>query len=206
MGDIIDSQSKKDKPKLIDAFKKQVNKVNGELRSFIASPLTVTLGDEFQGVMTNPKAICEAIFIFEESLLLAPVKYSLRYSANYGPIETTLNHKEAHGMYGDGLTRARSMLESLKTQKTRFNINMAEGPVTEHLRLLFDLYQTSRDKWPIKQHPVIDHYLKTKDYNSLYEAGYYKTKAGAWKIIQSLELNDYLKIKQLILQSLLWLS
>lgn len=205
MGDVIDSHSQEDKTKLIQGLKKQVTEVNQKLKPFIASPLTVTLGDEFQGIISDPKTLFEAIFYFEESLLTAPNKYILRYSTYYGAIDTSINERNAHGMYGDGLTQARKRLEAMKTRKSRFSIALGQEDIAAHLQLLFELYQANKDRWPTSQYEMISHYLKNPDYNSLYKAGYYKTKAGAWKIVQSLDLNNYINIKKLILQTLTWL-
>ncbi|MEQ8715405.1 MAG: SatD family protein [Cyclobacteriaceae bacterium] len=206
MGDVVDSESQVSKTKLVEALNKQVTHVNQKFKETILSPLTITLGDEFQGVLADPVSLCNALFELEESALTNPVSYTLRYSAYLGPIDTALNNEAAHGMYGKGLTVARKRLEAMKTQKVRFSVDFIQPDVTQHLQLLFGLYQSTKDKWSPSHYELINHYLHHPDYNSLYEAGFYKTKAGAWKIVQSLGLHDYLNIKKLILQTLKWLD
>ncbi len=52
MGDIVDS-SAQDPKKIQSAFGAVIGIINREYRKSILSPLTITLGDEFQGVIEN---------------------------------------------------------------------------------------------------------------------------------------------------------
>ena len=86
MGDVI-SSSEKDSMSLIDAFQTEVKRINDNLhyKKLIKSPLTITLGDEFQGVIKSLKASLSIIFALDLEFL--QYDFDLRYALHYGEIE-----------------------------------------------------------------------------------------------------------------------
>ncbi len=53
MGDIIGSQNVIDVQKMHRLFNEVITEINKEYEDDILSPLTITLGDEFQGLISN---------------------------------------------------------------------------------------------------------------------------------------------------------
>lgn len=118
MADVIGSR-RQDQATLLADFKAVVATVNAETHWFI-SPLTITLGDEFQGVLVDVGSAIKSVFMLEEQLVKRELSFKLRYVIVEGLIETPVNREIAYGMLGDGLTRARAYLENLKRDEYRF--------------------------------------------------------------------------------------
>ncbi len=121
MGDVIDSASQ-DGPSLATRLHTLVAAVNAERRDEILSPLTVTLGDEFQGVCTSLSAASDVIQQCNRHILRQGKPFELRYVLYQGEIETPLNQEIAHGMLGEGLTRARQLLSRKDMSRPRTQI------------------------------------------------------------------------------------
>lgn len=78
----------------------------------LASPYTITLGDEFQAVFTGADRLFPDIF----AIMAAVHPVELRFSIAVGPLETPINPDQAIGMDGPVFYRARDLLEQMKEQ------------------------------------------------------------------------------------------
>ena len=125
MADIVGSSKRKGKA-LMNDFKIAVAWVNKRDKSHIASPLTITLGDEFQGVVKNTHSALQIVFDLEQYLMRQENPFKLRYVIHEGKIETKLNRKNAYEMLGPGLTHAREELVALKSSRNRFKISLKD--------------------------------------------------------------------------------
>lgn len=76
----------------------------------LASPYTITLGDEFQAVFTGADRLFPDLFAIMAAL--HPVE--LRFSIAAGRLETPINPNQAIGMDGPAFYRARDLLEQMK--------------------------------------------------------------------------------------------
>jgi hypothetical protein len=123
MADIISSGEKKQK-QLMSEFKLLINEVNKNNENNILSPLTITLGDEFQGVIKDILTSTNIILEIEESIIKNKFNFKLRYILNEGDIDTPINRDIAYEMLGSGLTDARYKLNELKNHKERFIISL----------------------------------------------------------------------------------
>lgn len=114
MADVIDSSSKE--PQYVaNALKELVFNLNSVCSDAILSPMTITLGDEFQGVSTDLDGAVDTILYIENWFLTNNYLIDLRYVVYEGLIETPINTTSSYGMLGSGLTEARKLL----TQKGR---------------------------------------------------------------------------------------
>jgi len=103
MADIMQSR-KGDQNELMSKFKKLTDEVNADNRSSLLSPITITLGDEFQCIPINVSTATAIILQLEEKLIVARASFKLRYVLYEGPIDTPINKDIAYGMLGEGLT------------------------------------------------------------------------------------------------------
>ena len=195
MADIIGS-SKIGGKKLMQDFSRVVAQVNKQEEANLVSPLTITLGDEFQGIVKSLKAGCEIITKLEESLIANQFNFKLRYVLLYGEIETPINKAIAHGMLGKGLTTARQELENLKGEKgTRFYINTGNGERDTFLNNLLFLYQSIVDGWMEKDYELVGKFWEKGDYKEVAEY-FGKVNSLMWKRERSLRLKEYKIIKE----------
>lgn len=114
MADVIDSASK-DNMITASELQRMVEALNSEYAHCILSPLTITLGDEFQGVICDVESAVDVLLFSEQWLLMNKASVNLRYVVYEGAIDTPINKETSYGMLGSGLTEARKLL----SKKTR---------------------------------------------------------------------------------------
>ncbi len=142
IGDIIMSQFLEERSKvqlnLVSAFN-QVNKNNAS----IASPYTITLGDEFQAVYNNANQIFHDIFY----ILYRMHPIQIRFAISIGDIVTRINRITALGMDGPAFYNARILIEELKKEKYLFKINEGEIECIKIINNYFDLLSDNLKNW-----------------------------------------------------------
>lgn len=198
MADIKDS-GKKESRLVISNFKKLVSSINLLQKENILSPLTITLGDEFQGVTNSIESAVRIIFKIEELIIKKSFDIKLRYVLNYGVIDTKINKKIAYEMLGPGLTEARRHLTELKREESRFLIKVDKNAEIDYFtNKAFLIYQGIVDSWKPKDLQTVSEFLIHGDYKKV--AYQIKTDiSSAWRRKKSLRINDYLSIKEIIL-------
>ncbi len=82
----------------------------------MASPLTLTLGDEFQALFDSPRGIWQCIAALESTMY--PV--NIRFALGVGGIVTGINREAALAMDGPAFHRARDAMDRLKKEKGRY--------------------------------------------------------------------------------------
>lgn len=113
MGDLVHSTRHADTNKLHLLFNQVVAQANQRFAESIASPLTITLGDEFQGLSRSLDRGFELNHFVRMSLLLKGV--STRLVLGIGAIDTPVNPENAWNMMGAGLSKARDKLNAKKS-------------------------------------------------------------------------------------------
>ncbi len=197
MADIVGSTKKKSKLLMAD-FKNSVAEINRSDKKHILSPLTITLGDEFQGVVKDAYGAFRIVFDLELSLMRLKRPFRLRYVIQEGRIDTKLNRMKAYEMLGPGLTAARKQLNAMKSSKTRFKIELSDQPLTAQLALVMNSYQGITDQWTPAQQKVVvaflDHHL---DYRKV-AAKLKKDPTTMWRRKRSLLIEEVDSLKRLI--------
>jgi hypothetical protein len=196
MADIIRSRNR-DGAQLMTEFNKLVQLVgNANPESFL-SPMTITLGDEFQSVVKSLSAGIEILIKLEEKQIELGVDMRLRYVLCYGQIDTPLNSQSAHAMLGRGLTRSRELLSRLKKDNKRFYFEL-EGPDSDRYNKLFFLYSSIIDKWKHADYGIIHAFLFEPDYYKVAER-MNKNRGYTWRKERALEIKQYITVKELII-------
>lgn len=197
MGDVIGSR-RKDQRKLIDSFKQTINAVNKTKKRNFLSPMTITLGDEFQSVVADLPAALDIIFEIEEKIVAGGEDFKLRYILEEGAIETPINHKVAYGMLGSGLTSARAHLDGSKNAKARFFFYLTNDKKSQAFNDAFLIFQGIVDDWKIsKDYRIIAMFLQHMDYKQVAEQTN-KDRSLIWKRERSLKLDEYFAVKEII--------
>lgn len=109
IADIIASRDIADRA----AVQRDLNEALGSLNrqtDGLLSPYTITLGDEFQAVLST------AGRVFTDMLAIRAAVYPvrLRFAVSIGPMATPINHDQAIGMDGPVFHAARERIEQLK--------------------------------------------------------------------------------------------
>lgn len=198
MADIVGSSKRKGRALMAD-FKVAVAWINKMDRHHIASPLTITLGDEFQAVVKNADGALQIIFDLEQYLMRLRNPFKLRFIIHEGEIETRLNRKIAYEMLGPGLTQARDGLVALKSSRSRFKINLKDEAVSAKLTLGMIIYQGIVDRWtPAQQKVVSAFWEELSDYKKVAKR-LKRDPTVMWKRKRSLMIDEINSLKKLIL-------
>ncbi|MEM0967282.1 MAG: SatD family protein [Verrucomicrobiota bacterium] len=197
MADVIKS-SKQDQSSLMAGLKAVVQETNREIPNAFLSPLTITLGDEFQSVPHSLAEAVQAIFQIEETIIRKKQTFKLRYVLSQGEIDTPINRKVAYEMLGSGLTEARELLNASKRGGRRFHINLREAEIQRSLTDAFFVFQAIIDKWRVdKDYGLITEFLAYRDYKAVADR-LEKTRSQIYKRSKTLMTEEYFAIKSLI--------
>ena len=192
----VKASSKEPAEALAAQLRMLTESINSTFAQNILSPLTITLGDEFQGVVTTKKAGLGMLLFAEEWILTQGYPFRLRYVLWNGPIDTAINPQIAHGMLGDGLTQARAHLAGLKRTDRLFLVG-GQGDFERENKLLF-LLQQHMAKWNPKHHALLTDFITLDNYRLVAQKNN-KDIAQTWRRRKGLRIDEYRIIKELIL-------
>ncbi len=195
MADVVNSHDYDGKT-LMNHFQELVKFVNRIFYGAIESPLTITLGDEFQGVIDETSNAVTMLFAMEEWILENEWDFKLRYVIVEGEIDTAINKESAHEMLGDGLTRARQQLGMMKKETNRFYLSLNDQALTSRLTKSLRLAQHFIDNWQPKDRKTVAGFLNGLDYKELAKK-LGKDDSSVWRRKRSLSIEAYQTCKAL---------
>lgn len=130
MGDLVGSERARSVKAVHRTFNDAIDSANKRYSESIASPLTITLGDEFQGLLRTLLNAWSVASDLRLSLLLANV--SCRFVIGTTQLETPVNPKQAWNMMGSGLAAARDKLNDKRTSNA-YRFSLPGEPILESL-------------------------------------------------------------------------
>jgi len=121
IGDLIGSKDlgDKERERYQSILKEETSRINQE-SSALESPLTITLGDEFQAVYNSMSPVLADSW----SILAAMHPVGVRFSVGIGQIHTPLNREQALGMDGPAFHAARDGMDQIKESGRIYNIRL----------------------------------------------------------------------------------
>ncbi len=149
------------RPQLLDALAQ----VNSSHSAVLAVPFGLTLGDEFQGLLSEPakapRVVCDL------RLLLSPIR--IRVGVGLGSIVSDMAATTAH-MEGQAFSYAREAIEIAGRGKSGGTVYKADDRRVEKaangMTVLIDAVQS---RWTPKQWEAVRLYLRHKDLSSVGE-------------------------------------
>lgn len=130
MGDIVGSAAAHSVNALHVAFNRAIAWANKAYAADVASPLTITLGDEFQGLLANLASAFDVAQALR--LKLAAEGVSCRFVIGLVRLETPLNRERAWNMMGPGLAEARAALND-KRATGAYRFSLPDEPLVQPL-------------------------------------------------------------------------
>ncbi|SFT52879.1 SatD family (SatD) [Algoriphagus locisalis] len=195
MGDVVKS-SDADQVTLQRNFTQLIKMVNESFKAELASPLTITLGDEFQGIVKSKEAIATIVFALEEYRWQLEIPILIRYSVTLGEIATEINPVIAYGMLGSGLSEAREALIEMKSEEDRLVLN-GDFPKKLQMALSLNLLLELQEQWKWKDREIIKGYFEFKDYKKVAK-DLDKDVSLMWRRFKSLDFTSYQKRRKLV--------
>ena len=193
MGDVVGS-GKLNSKKLYQELRTILSACNHDLKSEILSPYTTTLGDEFQGIANSLRSIVRSIFRLEYLRMKHQYKFTFRYVAHYGEIETEINREIAYEMIGPGLTHTRGLLNEKGRGQKRFLFDLPDHMLGKILTRLGDVIVGLADRWDRKDYPLILDMLAEQN-NEKVAQKYGKDRSQIWRRRNSLLVEEYRGIR-----------
>lgn len=114
MGDLVASEKAGSPIALHELFNRAIAHQNREAKADILSPLTITLGDEFQGLVRTMTAGLPIMQKLRFELLQNGLE--CRFALGASKLQTPVNRKRAWNMMGVGLAATREKLNEKKTE------------------------------------------------------------------------------------------
>lgn len=161
MGDIIGSESAASSARLYTIFNAAIDEANTRFATTLASPLTITLGDEFQG-LAGGLAAGFAIATYLRYVLLAQ-DVACRFALGVTRIETPVSSARAWNLMGPGLAQTRAKLED-KRRPHAYRFHLPNEPLYETLLEAVGLALTLIERdWTERQREIATSLLKAQD-------------------------------------------
>jgi hypothetical protein len=142
IGDIVDSKRLRNRATFQRKFADALGAVSKGQKS-LASPYTLTLGDEFQAVYRRAGGLFADLCRVRIACLPARV----RLAVAVGEIKTAINPAQALGMDGPAFHLARARIDALKADGGWFGLDGDVPGSPEIRRALIDLVCAGVDSW-----------------------------------------------------------
>lgn len=179
IGDIIQSKEVEDRDKLQDAINQAFDTIQTKYPDLIQSKFTLTLGDEFQALLTPSEQIFEMLDQLEK---LIPVPF--RFGIGYGALSTSFDKNVSIGADGPAYWNAREAIEIIhdknwsgKTKGYIVTKNKAFDMTVNNLLLVSD---TLKSEWTD---------LQKKTFESMLDENIYSNDFNQKKFAETLDIS-----------------
>ena len=168
IGDIIDSKKIDDRKKVQNTLNTILDMINNKYKTDIKSKFIITLGDEFQGLLSRPDNVMEIVDMIKHGL--NPTK--IRIGIGIGEIKTDIHIDKSMSSDGPAYYAARDAIESIrkmnkKYEQSKSDIKIFEyGEVVDRLGLVnatLSLCYFIEKGWSQKQREVIKMLLENNN-------------------------------------------
>lgn len=155
MGDLVGSERQVDRARLHRVFNQVVDAENQRAAGSLESPLTITLGDEFQGLV---RTFAEATALVRRlRLTLLAADAECRFAIGRVMLSSPVNPERAWNMMGEGLAETRDRLnEKSRSSAYRFHLGFDADPLLERLMDAVGSALTRTERgWTMRQRTVM---------------------------------------------------
>ncbi|NLC40912.1 MAG: hypothetical protein GX763_08370 [Clostridiaceae bacterium] len=181
IGDMVDSKKIVDRKTAQQKYKDILSEINHKYEKDIAARFTITLGDEFQGLLKNKNNIMN--IILEIEIAMAPI--DMRFGIGIGDINTDINFNLSKEIDGTAYHRARRMVEEIKVSQSRHaerESNIMICSIDENIEIdkllnsILSVCTVLKSRWTERQKVIIQAYLMNEE--------------NQYKTAQSLNINQ----------------
>ncbi|MGT2932700.1 SatD family protein [Streptococcus catagoni] len=201
IGDFIDSKSFKNRYNFQQQFQDSLEKINQSYHKTIVSKFSITLGDEFQGLLTNDAPIFQ--IIDDLNRMMSP--YQLRYGIGLGEILTKINPEISIGADGPAYWKARQAITEVHVKndygQTHLLFQSSQDDLDFTLNSLLAAGEAIKSNWRTSQEEVFYQLLKeniySEDFNHLFLAEKLELDPSALsKRLKSSSIKVYLRSRR----------
>ncbi len=190
IGDLVGSKALVERRVLQRKLKKQLERVSREAKG-LASPYTLTLGDEFQAVYRGAESVLgDVVMLLAE---IHPVR--ARLALGVGSLSTSINAEQALGMDGPAFHQARAALSALKADGRLLRVageEVEKWALTNHV---LNLLSHHIEGWTQNRLRVLAGLLRGRTVKEI-EEGLEISRVAVYKNIRAAALDDIAGICQ----------
>lgn len=188
IGDFIASKDILDRSLVQQKLETCLHSLNHQYQDVLVSKLTITLGDEFQGLFQ----LDAPIFKLVDELVLAMKPYKIRFGLGSGEILTPIDPEQSIGADGPAYWRARQAIETVHKKNDYGNTQIAlilENPqLSQQANALLAASEHIKSSWRPSQEEVFE---------ALIELGIYQEQFEQYRVADYLKLNESAFTKRL---------
>jgi hypothetical protein len=184
IGDLVGSKSIERRAVFQRRFA-QVLALRTDEAAGLASPFTLTLGDEFQAVYRSADSLWRDIM----EILAAIHPVQARFAIGVGELSTRLNPEQALGMDGPAFHLARSAMTSLKESGKRLLVGAANDANWRLANHSLALISHQLESWNQKRFRILAGLLRGRSVREL-ETALKISKVAVYKNINVAALDD----------------
>lgn len=168
IGDIANSRKIKNRKESQKGLIRLLDTINTEYSDDIASKFSITLGDEFQGLLNNGKNTMRII----NKIQMEMEPLELRFGVGIGGINTDINFEKSAEIDGPAYYSAREMIKEIEDRKSEYTkgysnimIDLGKHNVesSKLLNSILCLCTALKSKWTTRQKEVIKQYFKNDE-------------------------------------------
>lgn len=154
IGDMIGSRTLKNRSAIQKKFAAALKTIQKQYTEQIVSPLTVTIGDEFQAILKDTSQLFNILYEIEQSLKTI----SLRYGFGIGVITTEINYSAAIGMDGPAFHMARAAIEQARKSGRHYALHCKDALIEKRLNTLLNWLDISTSNWSPEKRTILHLY------------------------------------------------
>ena len=194
IADIVNSRAIQDRRTFQRTLKATIETVNIKSKASHLSPITLTLGDEFQAVYGDFRTLFPDMI----EIVTSVHPYQLRIAVAHGPLSTDINPKAALEMDGRAFVQARMVMDKLKSiNRTAIEIATTEIFSPDLTNLCLRLLCKEIARWKFNTLKVFNSMLKRLEKEQIArELGI--TKRAVDKQIATHDLDEYAQMLDLV--------
>lgn len=194
IADIVNSRNIENRQQFQRQLKALLSSVNEHSSESLLSPLTLTIGDEFQAVYGNFDTLFPDII----EIITGIFPERLRVAIAYGPLSTDINPTVALEMDGRAFTEARELLERLKTNSnTMIQITTTELFNPELVDKCLKLFTNALEDWRTNTVRILNYMLRQLPVDEIADR-LDITRRAVNKNIASHHLHDYVDLFRIL--------
>lgn len=191
IGDIVNSKKIIDRKAVQQKYRKALDNINDDYSEAIAAKFSITLGDEFQGLLKSSKNIIK--IVSEIEMAMDPIE--LRFGIGIGKVSTDIFFESTSEVDGPAYHRARKMIKEIASKESQYterqsNIMISSNEdnieIDELLNSILSVCTALKSKWTNRQKEIIYAYLsnaenqyKTADSLNIAQSSVNKSLRGA---------------------------
>jgi predicted DNA-binding protein YlxM (UPF0122 family) len=151
IGDIIGSKEISNRKSIQKLFADVLQEPSKIYTKTIISPLTLTIGDEFQAVLSNAENLFQMMAFIEHKMR----KISLRYGLGIGEIDTEINRQSAIGMDGPAFHFARQAVEIARKEEKIYHFKCKNKSAEDRINILMNWLDLYLKKWTDQKKEIL---------------------------------------------------